>query len=258
MKKVKKFLLFSHPNISAAENAAQETDNWLAQLGMDVVLNGTMPDADAAVCFGGDGYVLDTANKLPKGRIVPLARVNFGRSGFLTNIEPREIKEKLALMMVGEYIVTARKRLEVNYTNARFLPKKGITANGLNDICVERTGNKTIRLLAEFGNMSIPVRGDGVLAATRTGSTGYNRVLGGPIITKESQIVLKLMGVPLENRSAYILPFEGECAIRVAVSDAARLVVDGCDLANIASNSIIKIREASNRTYFVEFGDVLL
>lgn len=260
MKEIDKFLLFSHPDKPGAHEAALNTEKWLLDLGADVALNGKMPDAQGAVSFGGDGFVLHVANNLPRDRIVPLARVNFGRFGFLTNIEPNndDIRMKIGMMMRGEYIVTARTRLEANYTNERFLPKKGITFGGLNDIYVERDGAKTIKLLVEFGNISTLVWGDGVLLATRTGSTGYNRSLGGPIITNENQVVLKLMGTNAENHTAYVCPAEGECTIKVAPGNAACLVVDGHKRVNVADGSVIKIGVAPTKNFFVEFGDVPL
>ncbi len=260
MEGISKFWLFSHPEKLEAIRAGLEIEKWLRGMGMDVVLNGDMPDAQAAVSLGGDGFVLDVANRLPKDRVVPIARVNFGRLGFLTNIEPNseDVAKKLQMMMRGEYSVTARNRLAVRYTNSGFLPKKGITAEGLNDIYVERSEVKTIGLFVRFGNLSFPFWGDGVLLATRTGSTGYNRNLGGPIIIKESQIVLKLMGVAVENRAAYVLPAEGECSITVAPNNAARLVVDGRRLVNVANGSEIKISIAPTKCHFIEFGDVLI
>jgi NAD+ kinase len=260
LRKMRRHALFCHPDKPAAVQMAIETQAWLKGLGMKTTLNGFMPNPDGAVSYGGDGYVLDVANQtVEAGYSAPLARVNYGTSGFLTNIEPDQVREKLTQLMEGQYVVETRSRLEVQRRNPRMLVNIDTSAHALNDIVIERTGAKTIHLTVVYGpnKEALEVWGDGIIVATRTGSTAYNRVLGGPIILKENLLVLKLMGSAVENHNAYVLPIDTEFEIRLPANSEARIAADGKEITRVENGDIITVRAAAEKTHFIEFGNLI-
>lgn len=58
---------------------------------------------DLVIVIGGDGSLLGAARELAKSD-VPLLGVNRGRLGFLTDISPEEMEEKISAVLSGEYI----------------------------------------------------------------------------------------------------------------------------------------------------------
>ena len=70
-------------------------------------------DCDLAIVVGGDGSLLGVARVLAQYD-VPLLGVNRGRLGFLTDIKPREIEEKIGAILDGKYVLEQRFLLEAS------------------------------------------------------------------------------------------------------------------------------------------------
>ena len=86
----------------AAKELALRVRDWFKERKHQVFLrlgNSVLEDLDFVVTFGGDGLILHTANKVAAYG-VPLLRINFGYVGFLANIEPAEVFEKLSMMFL--------------------------------------------------------------------------------------------------------------------------------------------------------------
>ncbi|MDX5299579.1 MAG: NAD(+)/NADH kinase, partial [Gammaproteobacteria bacterium] len=67
---------------------------------------------DLVIVVGGDGSLLGAARDMAKANI-PILGVNRGRLGFLTDISPDELEERLARVLQGEYLEERRFLLDV-------------------------------------------------------------------------------------------------------------------------------------------------
>src|SRR4030042_5476646 len=97
-----------------AKRLGLEIAEWLQKRGHKTFLRLTKDvleeGFDFIVTLGGDGLVLGTANKVAKLE-TPLFRVNFGRKGYLCDINPNDVFEKLGKMLREDYQIESRVRI---------------------------------------------------------------------------------------------------------------------------------------------------
>ena len=136
--------------------------------------------ADLMIVVGGDGTMLHAA-RLAAPKAVPLLGINRGKLGFLTDISPNDMCERVGDVLAGRYARETRMLL------AAQLVRDGQPAQhmlAVNDVVLQKW--ETGRLF-EFetwidGNYVNTHAGDGIVVATATGSTAYALSCGGPII----------------------------------------------------------------------------
>ncbi len=134
-------------------------------------------EVDVVLVLGGDGTFLSVTRNCPAD--TPVAGVNLGTLGFLTEHAPERTLALLDDILAGRIEVERRARLQVclsdGDTDQRFLVLNDVVVNKgalarIVTICVEVEGE----FLSRF-------RADGLILATPTGSTAYNLSAGGPI-----------------------------------------------------------------------------
>jgi NAD+ kinase len=140
-------------------------------------------NADLIVAVGGDGTMLYAARLATPGA-VPLLGVNRGRLGFLADVSPREMRDRLDDVLEGRFVRESRALLRARLMHPE---ADNPTALALNDVVVQKW--ETGRMLdfetwidGEYVNTH---GGDGLVIATATGSTAYALSCGGPIIHPE-------------------------------------------------------------------------
>lgn len=238
-----KFVLAASDRPDAILGAAA-AGAWLRQRGHEVDTSDT---PNFMVLFGGDGFILKESRKWSSLQPynAPLVRVNYGRRGFLANIEADDIYGRLEDLINGNYVIQHRERINAWYGDARL-------ANGLNDVVLERASSQTIPFVIKYGNVRKEFIADGVIFATRTGSTGYNRSAEGPITEKNGYIIINPI-CPVDRAQYEVI--KGGTTITVEPQMAlARLVVDGRYKAEIAPGESVAVG-LGGFSRFVEFGD---
>jgi NAD+ kinase len=138
-----------------------------------------LPGTDVALVLGGDGTILSTARLCaPLG--IPILGINFGRVGFLTELEPAEVEEKLDLYLDGDYWVDERSMLQAEVPHAG----DNLRYIALNDIIVVRGAEPRVIHIKVWidGHHYNTTVADGIIVSTATGSTAYNLAAGGPIL----------------------------------------------------------------------------
>lgn len=152
---------------------------WATPRDADSAVERQLPGTHVALVLGGDGTILSVARLCSPLR-VPILGVNFGRVGFLTELEPDEVEEKLPLYLDGDYWVDERTMLQAEIGHdggtQRFI--------ALNDIVLARGAEpRVIRIkLWIDGHHYNTTVADGIIVSTATGSTAYNLAAGGPIL----------------------------------------------------------------------------
>lgn len=156
------------------------------ELGQDLKTLGAR--ADMVIVLGGDGTLLAACRALLPHQ-PPLLGVNFGRLGFLTELEASEVLSELEGVVAGEYVVEARMMLQASVSRRG---QQVCRFAGLNDVVV--TKGPFARLI----DIDLSVDGrhvesyacDGVIICTPTGSTAYSLSAGGPIVDPGVEVLV--------------------------------------------------------------------
>lgn len=139
--------------------------------------------ADIMITMGGDGTILDTP-LLIKNLNLPVAGINLGRLGFLSNIERGKIRKAIEDMVNGDYTIASRSLLQIE-SNLPIFQGENIA---LNDCTLLKRDTSAMVIIHTYinGEYLSSYWADGVIVATPTGSTGYSLSCGGPIILPNS------------------------------------------------------------------------
>lgn len=140
----------------------------------------TKKNPDIVISIGGDGMFLSAFHMYEK----ELSRVRFvglhtGHLGFYADYLDSQVDELLKNLRSdkGEKISYPILKVTVNLADGR-----QITGLALNEVTIKRI-EKTMVADVIVNNVKLErFRGDGLLVATPTGSTGYNKSLGGAIL----------------------------------------------------------------------------
>ena len=190
--------LVGHLNARGVSPCFEEQTAQLAGAGgtgMDLETLGRR--CDLIIVVGGDGTLLHTAREMADFDL-PLVGINLGRLGFLVDISPDHIEDRLDLILSGAYDADTRTLLDARLAGG---PEVG---RALNDVVIHKWN--TVRMI-EFetyidGRFVNAQRSDGLIVATPTGSTAYALSGGGPLIHPSLDALLLVPICPhtLSNR----------------------------------------------------------
>ncbi|MCB0408422.1 MAG: NAD(+)/NADH kinase [Bdellovibrionales bacterium] len=198
---------------------------------------------DLVIVLGGDGTYLE-AVRILDSQEVPILGINMGSLGFLTNT-PVEAMH-LAIEKVLALKMEMRPRTMLN---VKVLSKNKVIARhrALNDIVIERGANSHLTNFSLFidNQLISPIKADGVIISTPTGSTAYNLAAGGPILHPETQsyVVTPICPHSLTHRPT-LLP--DHLKLRFELNDktkSAFLTVDGVRCGEIHGNDQIIVEK---------------
>ncbi len=183
-------------------------------------------NSDLVIVVGGDGSMLGAARSMVDYG-VPLLGVNRGRLGFLTDIMPSEIEEKVLDVLNGDFISEQRFMLEMNTEREGELIAQG---HALNDIVLHP--GRHLRMI-EFelyidDEFVYSQSSDGLIVTTPTGSTAYALSGGGPLMHPG----LEAIGlVPLNAHSLTSRPIvvSGNSRIRLVLGESDMVMNAACD-----------------------------
>lgn len=212
----------------------------------DAIGNG----ADLAVVVGGDGTMLSAARNLVHYRI-PLAGINLGRVGFMTDVALKDMETSITDILAGRYTIEERSLLD-----ARILRRDEtiVRTVALNEAVV---GKGSQGRMIEFevlldGEYVYTLRADGVIVATPTGSTAYALSAQGPIL---HPAVPALALVPLNPHtlSARPVSVSDRTVIEIGLVGAidARAHFDGFALADMAQGDRLVLTRSADTVRFV-------
>ena len=235
------------------QGVAAEVERWLPLLKEKVeVLTvdlrqerdlSTLPLADLALVFGGDGAILRAARQMGY-RQVPVLGINLGRLGFLADIHPQDFSECFLQVVLDNYQVTRHLMfecvIEAGAGKQTFL--------GLNEVVVRAM--PPFRMLElEMEVDGVPVSrfgGDGLIVSTPIGSTAHNLSAGGPILGQElaAFVITPICPHTLTYRSI-VESADKTYSIRLSrAAENAAVVVDGQAVAQVTVEHRIVIRKA--------------
>ena len=178
---------------------------------------------DLIICLGGDGSMLWAARAVIP-HPVPILGVNMGRLGFLAEIGPKQLMDKLPRVLAGECRVEERAMLQAQ------VPAWGLTFQALNDVVLGRSlaGRPVYLDVSVDGRRLAVYHADAVIVATATGSTGYSLSAGGPILHPESQdMVLTPVAPHITPARPLVLPRDAVIDLVLSTEEGAAVSIDG-------------------------------
>jgi len=204
--------------------------------------------AQLLVAVGGDGTMLHAA-RLAAPHAVPVLGVNRGRLGFLADIVPAELRERLDDVLAGNYEQDRRAMLQARLMRSGE-PERACLA--LNDVVLQKW--QTGRML-DFetwidGRYVNTHGGDGLVIATATGSTAYALSCGGPILYPELE-ALVLAPICPHTLSDRPIVVRSSSTIEIRPIErpdvGAQITCDGVSLGALVSGDRLVIMPASIR-----------
>ena len=222
-------------------------------------LHEELKNAEAMICFGGDGTILHSS-KLAMRRGIPILGVNIGTVGFMAELESGEMQQ-LSRLAADDYSIDERMTLFVRLIHEGRVIYRD---TALNDAVVTKGAVarviQTSVLLDEVEAMNFS--GDGIIAATPTGSTAYSMSAGGPIVEPHADniILTPICAHNLQPRSLIAAPYR---KVEIQVGRVNRrnafLSVDGGKAMRVyggdrilleMGNQKIKLLKLKNTSFF--------
>ncbi len=205
-------------------------------------------ECDLVIVVGGDGTMLNAARSMA-GAEVPVLGVNLGRLGFLADVSPLEMCERLNEILAGHYAEEQRSLLHAEV----WRQDQMIADNdALNDVVIHKWDiARMVELEACIdGRFLYALRADGLIVSTPTGSTAYALSGGGPIIDPALAAVVLVPICPhtLSNRPIVVSDqVVVEILVRGSEDNKAQITWDGQVNLTLATGDRIRIsRKAQN------------
>ena len=262
MKKLKKVLVYS----SSSFLKKIDTKNILSYLSRQCSLvdifaleeknNGlNTKKYDLVLSIGGDGIFL-SASKFAYLKSIPILGLNFGRIGFLADLDKKDLRSKIKKVLEGNYIIDKRTLLSGTVISTNETHR----SISLNDIVINNRGVlKMIEMNIYVNeNLITKQRSDGVIVATPTGSTAYAMSNGCPIVSPNSNVICIVPIAPHSyGQRSVIVNNTDKITIRLnnKSKDNSQVTFDGSNNLTIERPDSIVIRKASKQLKIIHPND---
>ena len=211
--------------------------------------------ADALICFGGDGTILHTSKSAARHGI-PILGVNIGTVGFMAELESGEM-QLLSRLATDEYQIDERMTLYVRLLHEGRVIYRDVA---LNDAVI--TKGAVARVIQPQvwldGVKAMSFSGDGIIAATPTGSTAYSMSAGGPIVEPQADniILTPICAHNLQPRSLIASP---ERKVEIQIGRVNRrnafLSVDGGKAMRVYGGDSVLIEAGNQKIKLIKLKD---
>jgi len=226
-----------------------QRDFGIAAIDLDGTLDLSKVDARWLLLFGGDGAMLGAARRMGDAQIPTLA-VNFGRLGFLTEVEFKTLDQALDRIAAGKVYVRERQRLSTEMGDWRY--------NALNDVVAHSAlRGRLFRISAAIeGREALRYAGDGVIVSTPTGSTAYSLAAGGPILDPELEaIVITPLAAHALSQRPLVISADQTVELYIKEDDPpGRITLDGQVQRDFDASHRLKVRKAENPFLLIRVG----
>lgn len=217
-----------------------------ARLSCDVDLGLAKPPADLCLVLGGDGTLLHAARRVGF-RGTPILGINLGSLGFLTAHPVSEATGAVEAFLGGGLAPDVRPMLEADlWRGDQLLARHTV----LNDAVVAKGALARIMdMRLRVGDQDAgPIKADGLIVATPTGSTAYALSAGGPILhpSLEAFVIAPICPHTLTLRPS-VVPASRAIRIRLEDAEDAHLTLDGQVGLRLLPGDEVRLRQAEAR-----------
>ncbi|MDR2573983.1 MAG: NAD(+)/NADH kinase [Desulfovibrio sp.] len=228
---------------------ARELLLWLRHQGHDVELAVSGQDDEGryrydlflVIVIGGDGTMLSVARRLI-GLAVPLLGVNFGRVGFLADVQPDNWQSHIQACLEGHEAIRSCMALRWSVTRPDGTERGGVAVN---DVVLSH--GPLARLIgadvAVNGRKMGFFRGDGLILSTPLGSSGYCVSAGGPLIQPGFEALIFTPVCPFLHAARSIV-FYGSAVFDISIrqsSTECHVTVDGQEGQALRAGDVLRV-----------------
>ena len=200
---------------------------------------------DLIIAIGGDGTLLHAARGVAR-QGVPLLGINLGRLGFLTDISPEHMLQRIDAILSGDFAAESRLMLQAEITGKG---SRNAPMLALNDVVLKtgQTGHMqdfTTFVDGEYLNTHV---GDGLIVATATGSTAYALSCGGPIIQPnvDALVIVPICPHTLSDRPLVVRASSKiEVRVQSRLDNRPQVACDGDSLGELGNDDALQIHVA--------------
>ena len=200
---------------------------------------------DLVLSIGGDGVFI-SASKYAYKKSIPVLGLNFGRIGFLADLDKKELESKMSKILNGNYIVDKRTMLSGTVYSSGGVNK----SISLNDVVVNNCGKLKMIETDVFVNKNLITkqRSDGVIVSTPTGSTAYAMSNGCPIVSPKSNVICIVPIAPHSyGQRSIIINSSDKVTIKINKKSIkhSQVTFDGANNLTIKNPEIVEIKKAN-------------
>src|SRR4051812_889258 len=190
--------------------------------------------SDAVIALGGDGTLLG-AMRLVAARPVPVLGVNFGRLGFLAEVEGPELEAALEAVPEGRATTESRSCLVVRQDDTENLV--------FNDAVLARVPGAGLveATMAVAGQPYGHYKCDALILASPMGSTAYNYAAGGPVVSPEVAGVLVTPSAPLNGIARSLLLGPAESLMLELTAGSPAVELDGVLSGRLEPGAVVEV-----------------
>ncbi|NLC32956.1 MAG: NAD(+)/NADH kinase [Clostridiales bacterium] len=262
------YFLFANPQKKDTIEAAYELATLILKSGRGVVLDAwlhellhigvkkelsqiSQGDIETIISLGGDGTLLRTLPTAAKLGI-PVLGINMGRVGFLLEIDHNNFSDIIDRLGSKNY------QLEERHMICATLKGCENEYLAMNDVVLSRGGNPsciTVEVYADDDLIYTTV-GDGIIAATATGSTGYCLAAGGPVLHPSLKNMVLL---PICSHKGQQLPIVLDAKSKVRLhsvpppGSTQQISFDGQTNLVLKDDADIRIEHSQYKVHFIRF-----
>lgn len=237
--------LVAHLHAQGVATCFERQTAALAGSGPGVELAELGARCDLIIVVGGDGTLLHAARETADFDL-PLVGINLGRLGFLVDISPEHIEDRLDQILQGHYDADTRHLLDARLADGSEVGR------ALNDVVIHKWN--TVRMIEleiyVDGHFVNAQRSDGLIIATPTGSTAYALSGGGPLVhpTMDALLLVPICPHTLSNRPL-VVPGDSRIELRLTHVDPqqVRLTCDGQLDLRLAEGAPVLIERSKAR-----------
>ena len=249
---IKKIGILYHPKVASTRIKAEELGKFLKTQGVSAWVCSAwdgeeactkMKDTELLLTVGGDGTILRAVQAVIPG-MTPIAGVNQGKLGFLTELSNDEAVEKLPFLIAGQGWTDERAMLQAELKTEGKAPQ---VFHALNDIVVARGAiARLINIEVAIDGQKVSLyRADAIVTATATGSTGYALAARGPVMYPQSRDFLMVPVAPhLSPAYPLVISEKSEVVLKLNTYQDATLSVDGHINLTLVNGDAVTIRRS--------------
>jgi NAD+ kinase len=206
---------------------------------------------DLVLSIGGDGVFI-AASKYAYKKSIPVLGLNFGRLGFLADLDKKHFQSKILEVLDGNYTIDKRTMLMGTVSSENTVHK----SIALNDIVVNNFGKLKMIEMDIYVNQNLinKQRSDGVIVASPTGSTAYAMSNGCPIVSPQSNVTCIVPIAPHSyGQRSVIINNTDTITIKVNKKsiENSQVTFDGANNLTIKNPKDIFIKKASRQLQII-------
>ncbi len=213
-------------------------------------------ECDIMLAMGGDGTMLAAARIIGASE-KPLAGINLGGLGFLTEISIDRLFPCVEKILDNSYTIEKRMVIQANIEISDDSSHDRVFY-ALNDIVLWRGMNpRMLRLDVDIDGLFFNTyNSDGLIISSPTGSTAYSLSANGPIVTPalDSFILNPICPHALTVRPV-LLPSDAFISLKCSGQPEARITIDGQHDQLFSSDMLLQIKKAPFSVHFINLNE---